>query len=62
MPELCHSCNLPADDEYHFENENGEEEVWWLCEGCCEFAIGIVEIVANIEEELSAWIKTELDN
>jgi hypothetical protein len=56
----CVCCHAPAVDEYHWwedDYSDGQEIVWHLCEGCCEFAISVVECVANIEEELAAWIR-----
>jgi hypothetical protein len=28
-----------------------------LCVDCCDFAIDVVEVISNIDEEVEKWIK-----
>ena len=54
----CVSCQTVAMDEYHwFQDVDGEQHkvVWHLCEDHCEFACDVVELIANLEEEVEAW-------
>lgn len=61
----CICCHKPSVDEYHWytEDDDGRQKIiWHLCDECCEFAIEVSEVMANIEEEIEAWIKSGLDN
>ena len=62
MPELCFACNAPAEDEYHwFESVPAlgceYEVVWELCEKCCEFAVDVVELVSNLDDEVEREVE-----
>ena len=50
----CVCCHTAAVDEYHWWWE-GQEIVWKLCEGCCDFAVDMVELFSNLETEMEAW-------
>lgn len=52
----CVCCHRPyAEDEYHWWLDDGQEIVWKLCEGCCEFAVDVVESISNLEWEVERW-------
>lgn len=62
MPELCYvfNCPNPGDDEYtylDFVPALGREfpVTWKLCGDHCEFAIDVVESVANLEKVVETW-------
>lgn len=51
----CVCCRAhPADDEYGWYSGD-KLVVWKLCGDCCEFACDVVEVIANIEEEMVRW-------
>lgn len=51
----CVSCGRLAVDEYHWWEDDGEEIVWNLCASHCDFAMDVVESVAEID----GWIERE---
>ncbi len=53
-------CPNVAVDEYHFYEvdiwkDREVEVVWYLCGGCCQFAMDVVECVSNLEREVEGW-------
>lgn len=47
----CIACQLPAEDEYHWYTDDGQEIVWRLCEGHCEFALEVSEFTLSYLDE-----------
>lgn len=55
-------CMRRAEDEYHFFEDlwGGQVEITWkLCEGHCDFAMDVVESVAEIDNpsERKGWVQ-----
>lgn len=53
----CVCCHTVATEEYHWYHDSGQEIVWRLCGECCDFAVEMVELLANIEEEMEIWVR-----
>jgi hypothetical protein len=51
----CVCCRNLADEEYSWYTDSGKLVTWMLCAECCDFAIDVVEVISNLDEEVEKW-------